>query len=71
MAYKIGTNWYLKFRLEIETLKNKILSLEIDNKRLKGKLKKYENNHIGSTGNGKDDNVVKFSGRIYSKRNKT
>jgi hypothetical protein len=66
---RIGVNWHLRFRLEIETLKNKIMLLEIDNIKLKGKLKQYENNNTGSTGNRKDNNVVKFGGRIYSKRN--
>ena len=28
------------------------------------KLKKYENNNIRTTGNGKNNNVVKLSGRI-------
>jgi hypothetical protein len=59
---KIGVNWHLRFRMEIEKLKNEKMLLEIDNSILKRKLKKYENNNIGSTGNREDNNVIKFSG---------
>jgi len=65
----IGPNWHLRFRLEIETLKNEIMILQIENERLKRKLKKYENNNTRSTGDRENNNVVKLSGRIYSKGN--
>ena len=34
----------------------------------KGQFIKYENNNIRTTGNGKDNNVVKSGGSIYSAR---
>ena len=37
---KIGVNWHLRFRMEIEKLKNEKMLLEIDNSILKRKLKK-------------------------------
>jgi hypothetical protein len=60
----LGTNW--KYHWHV--LKDKYDKLEAQNKILKRKLKKYENNNIRTTGNGKDNDVVKSSGRVNTKR---
>ena len=65
---EIGTNWHLKFREEIANLKKEVEILKLRNTILKRKLKKYENNNIRTTRNGKDNNVVKSSGRVYPTR---
>ena len=56
----IGINWHLKFRLKIEELNKENEKLKAQNNILKRKLNKYENNNIGATGNGKDNNAVKL-----------
>jgi hypothetical protein len=66
---KIGINWHLKFRQEIDSLKKEVENLKIRNAILKRKLTKYENNNIRTTGNRQDNNPVKLSGRIYTKGN--
>jgi hypothetical protein len=73
MSKRIGINWYVKQRQRIEALENKLLKLEIQNRTLKKILseyygEQYEDNNTGSTGNGKDNNVIEFSGRIYPTR---
>ena len=59
---KIGINWHLKFRQEIDSLKKEVENLKIRNAILKRKLTKYENNNIRTTGNRQDNNLVKLSG---------
>ena len=58
---KIGINWHLQFRMIIkdleQQLEKKTLKLQIAER----KLIKYENNNIRTTGNGKNNNVIKFS----------
>jgi len=58
---KISVNWHLQFRMIIkdlqEQLETKTLKLKIAERR----LKKYEYNDTGPTGNGQDNNVIKFS----------
>ena len=66
MTFKIGINWHLRFREEIAQLKEEIELTQMWLNKAERKLKKYENNNTGTTGNGKDNNVVKLSGRIYS-----
>jgi cell division protein FtsB len=66
---KIGINWHLKFRQEIDNLKKEVENLKIRNAILKRKLTKYENNNIRTTGNRQDNNSVESGGRIYTKRN--
>ena len=66
---EIGTNWHLKFRQEIDNLKEEIEDLKKYNTVLKKKLTKYENNNIRSTGDRQNNNVVELSGRIYKNRN--
>ena len=62
---EIGTNWYLKYKKRIEFLEDKNRRLLIRVTFLERRLKKREDNNIRTTGNRKDNNVVKFSRRIY------
>jgi len=66
MTFKIGINWHLRFREEIAQLKEELELTQMWLNKAERKLKKYENNNTGTTGNGKDNNVVKLSGRIHS-----
>ena len=66
--YDVGENWHLRFRLKIEELHKENEDLKLKNRILKRKIKKYENNNIRTTGNGKDNNVVKSGGSIYPAR---
>tara|TARA_R110000764_G_scaffold178425_1_gene264613 strand:+ start:243 stop:452 length:210 start_codon:yes stop_codon:yes gene_type:complete len=67
----VGINWHLRFREEIRILKEELELTQIHLNIAERKLKKYENNNTGSTWNRKNNNVVKLSGRIYTKRNPT
>jgi hypothetical protein len=71
MTFKIGINWHLRFREEIAQLKEELELTQMWLERAERKLKKYENNNTGSTRNGKDNNVVKLSGRIHQAGDKT
>ena len=64
----VGENWHLRFRLKLEELQKENEYLKMQNRLLKRKIKKYENNNIRTTGNGKDNNVVKSGGSIYPAR---
>ena len=68
---EVGINWHLRFREEIKYLKEELELTQIHLNIAERKLKKYENNNTGSTRNRKNNNVVKLSGRIYTKRNQT
>ena len=68
---EIGINWYARLQAKIADLEHKLEDVQAHNRELKRKLNKYENNNIRTTGNGKDNNVVKSSGRIYTARDKT
>jgi hypothetical protein len=68
MTFKIGINWHLRFREEIAQLKEELELTQMWLDRAERKLKKYENNNTRSTRNGKDNNVVKLSGRIPKER---
>jgi len=68
---EIGINWYARLQAKIADLEHKLEDVQAHNKELKRKLNKYENNNIRTTRNGKDNNVVKSSGRIYTARDKT
>ena len=68
---EVGINWHLRFREEIKYLKEELELTQIQLNIAERKLKKYENNNTGSTRNRKNNNVVKLSGRIYTKRNPT
>jgi hypothetical protein len=56
----VGINWYIKFKKRIEFLEDKNRKLLIKNSFLERRKKKRENNNIRTTGNRKDNNVVKF-----------
>ncbi len=64
----VGENWHLRFRLKIEELQKRVDYLNLHNRILRNKLKKYENNNTRTTRNGKDNNVVKSGGSIYPAR---
>ena len=63
----VGINWHLRFRLIIQELKEELELTQIHLNIAERKLKKYEDDNIRATRNGKNNNVVKLSGRI-SKR---
>ena len=63
----VGKNWHLRFRLIIQELKEELELTQIHLNIAERKLKKYEDDNIRATRNGKNNNVVKLSGRI-SKR---
>jgi cell division protein FtsB len=65
----VGTNWYLKYKKRIEFLEDKNRKLSIRNLFLERKIKKYENNNTGTTGDRENNNVVKLGGRIYKTGN--
>jgi len=68
MSSKIGINWHLRFREEIAQLKEELELTQIHLNIAERKLKKYEDNNIRATRNGKNNNVVKLSGRIPKER---
>jgi len=68
MSSKIGINWHLRFREEIAQLKEELELTQIHLNIAERKLKKYEDNNIRATRNGKNNNVVKLSGRILKER---
>ena len=49
--YDVGKNWHLRLRLKIEELQKRVDYLNLHNRILKNKLKKYENNNIRAAGN--------------------
>ena len=68
MANTIGINWYARLQAKIADLEHKLEDVQAYNRELKRKLNKYENNNIRTTRNGKDNHVVKSSGRVYPTR---
>ena len=67
----VGKNWHLRFRLIIQELTEELELTQAQLKIAERKLKKYEDNNTRSTRNGKDNNVVKISRRLYTKWDKT
>jgi len=67
----VGKNWHLRFRLIIQELTEELELTQIQLQIAERKLKKYEDNNTRSTRNGKDNNVVKLSGRISQRWDKT
>jgi len=65
---KIGVNWHLQFRMIIKELEERLEEKTIKLQIAERKLKKYENNNTRTTGNGKDNNVVKFSRPVFTTR---
>ena len=66
MTSKIGINWHLRFREEILQLKEELELTQMWLNKAEKKLKKYENNNIGTTGNRENNNVVKLGRRVYT-----
>jgi hypothetical protein len=65
MNSKIGINWHLRFREEIAQLKEELELTQMWLNKAERKLKKYENNNIGTTGNRENNNVVKLGRRVH------
>jgi len=59
-----GTNW--KYHWHI--IKEQLDMAQAKIKRLERKIKKYENNNIGSTGHRKNNNTTESSRRVHTKR---
>ena len=57
----VGENWHLRFRLKLEELQKENEYLKMQNRLLKRKIKKYENNNTRTSGNRQDNNIVKSS----------
>mgnify|MGYP003658586433 FL=1 len=66
MTSKIGINWHLRFREEILQLKEELELTQMWLNKAEKKLKKYENNNIGTTGNRENNNVVKLGRRVHT-----
>ena len=66
MTSKIGINWHLRFREEIAQLKEELELTQMWLNKAEKKLKKYENNNIGTTGNRENNNVVKLGRRVHT-----
>ena len=60
----VGVNWHLRFRLIIQELKEELELTQIQLEIAERKLKKYEDDNIRTTRDGKNNNVVKLGGRI-------
>ena len=67
----VGKNWHLRFRLIIQELTEELELTQAKLNIAERKLKKYEDNNIRSTRNRKNNNVVKLSGRISQRWDKT
>jgi len=67
----VGINWHLRFRLIIQELKEELEVTQIQLEIAERKLKKYEDNNTRATGNGENNNLIKFSGRIHSEGDST
>ena len=65
---KIGVNYHLQFRMIIEDLQKQLDKKTLKLQQAERKLKKYENNNIRTTGNGKNNNIIKFSRSIPTTR---
>jgi len=68
MTSKIGINWHLRFREEIKYLKEELELTQIWLDRAEKQLEKYENNNTRTTGDGKNNNVVRLSRRVHPTR---
>ena len=65
---KVGINWHLRFREEIKYLKEELELTQIWLDRAEKQLEKYENNNTRTTGDGKNNNVVRLSRRVHPTR---
>ena len=66
--FMIGENTFLKLRLRVANYEHQVDDLKAYIKQLERKLKKYEDNNIRTTRNGKDNDITKLSRRIYQTR---
>ncbi len=57
----VGKNWHLRFRLKLEALQKRVDDLNLQNRILRNKIRKYENNNTRTTGNRKDNNTAQSS----------
>ena len=57
----VGKNWHLRFRLKLEELQKRVDDLNLQNRILRNKIRKYENNNTRTTGNRKDNNTTQSS----------
>jgi len=57
----VGKNWHLRFRLKLEELQKRVDDLNLQNRILRNKIRKYENNDTRTTGNRKDNNTAQSS----------
>jgi len=64
----VGVNWHLRLRLKIEELQERVDYLNMKNRLLRNKIKKYEDNNTRTTGNGKDNNTIESSRRVHTRR---
>jgi len=67
----VGINWHLRFRLIIQELKEELEVTQIQLEIAERKLKKYEDDNIRTTRDGKNNNVVKLGGRISERWDQT
>tara|TARA_B100001063_G_C16484191_1_gene414158 strand:+ start:440 stop:658 length:219 start_codon:yes stop_codon:yes gene_type:complete len=67
----VGKNWHLRLRLKIEKLQERVDYLNLHNRILRNKLRKYENNNTRTSWNRQDNNTTESSGRVYTTRDKT
>ena len=67
----VGKNWHLRLRLKIEKLQERVDYLNLHNRILRNKLKKYENNNTRTSWNRQDNNTAESSGRVHTTRDKT
>ena len=65
---KIGINYHLQFRMIIKDLQEQLETKTLKLKIAERKLKKYENNNTRTTGNGENNNIIKFSRSIPTTR---
>ena len=57
----VGKNWHLRFRLKLEELQKRVDDLNLQNRILRNKIRKYQNNNTRTTGNRKDNNTAQSS----------
>jgi len=67
----VGKNWHLRLRLKIEKLQERVDYLNLHNRILRNKLKKYENNNTRTSWNRQDNNTAESSRRVHTTRDKT
>ena len=67
----VGKNWHLRLRLEIEKLQERVDYLNLHNRILRNKLRKYVNNNTRTSWNRQDNNTAESSGRVHTTRDKT